>query len=134
MKVFNIGDHVKAHYNSGTYLGKVIEDRKNRYLVEVLAVYKHPIQGDLHSPKQVDGVAFHERKALSYREKMNAKPAAMFIYEEEIPRYADSLKIAVENLREQLQKEDTEYNEKALEKIADLEEHYYLKIYDEESR
>lgn len=129
MKEFNIGDIVRAHYNSGTYIGKVIEDRGNRYLVEVLAVYKHPIQGDLHSPKQVEGIAFHERKALAFREKMNGKKAAMFLYEDEVPDYAESLKSAVDVLRQKLQEEDTDYNKKALEKIADLEEHFYNKIY-----
>lgn len=129
MKEFKVGDHVRAHYNSGTYIGKIIEDRGNRYLVEVLAVDKHPIQGDLHSPKEVQGVAFHERKALAYREKMNAKKPATFAYDKEIPDYAESLKAAVEKIRNTLKAEDTEYNKKALEKIAALEKHYYNKIY-----
>jgi len=129
MKGFKVGDIIRAHYNSGTYIGKIIEDRGNRFLVEVLAVDKHPVQGDLHSPKQVQGVTFHERKALAYREKMNAKKPATFAYESEVPEYAESLKEAVEKIRTNLKKEDTEYNQKALEKIADLEEHYYNKIY-----
>lgn len=129
MKEFNIGDIARAHYNSGTYIGKVLEDRGNGYLVEVLAVYKHPVQGDLHNPKQVEGIAFHERKALAFHEKMNAKKAAMFLYEDEVPEYSESLKSAVAVLRQKLQEEETDYNIKALEKIADLEEHYYNKIY-----
>ncbi|MBU5467222.1 kinase-associated lipoprotein B [Virgibacillus sp. MSJ-26] len=129
MKDFKVGDIIRAHYNSGTYIGEIIEDRGNRFLVEVLAVDKHPVQGDLHSPKQVQGVAFHERKALAYREKMNAKKPATFAYEGEVPEYAESLKKAVGKIRTNLKKEDTEYNQKALEKIADLEEHYYNKVY-----
>jgi len=131
MKDFKVGDIVRAHYNSGTYIGEVLEDRGNRFLVEVLAVDKHPIQGDLHSPKQVQGIAFHERKALAYREKMNAKKPATFAYDNDVPNYAESLKEAVEKIRTTLKAEDTEYNNKALEKIRDLEEHYYNKIYEE---
>lgn len=130
MKQFKVGDMVRAHYNSGTYIGEIIEDRGNRYLVEVLAVDKHPIQGDLHSPKQVQGVAFHERKALAYREKMNAKKPATFAYDKTPPNYAESLKDAVEKIRSTLTGEDTEYNQRALDKIADLETHYYNKIYE----
>lgn len=131
MKDFKVGDIVRAHYNSGTYIGEILEDRGNRFLVEVLAVDKHPIQGDLHSPKQVQGIAFHERKALAYREKMNAKKPATFAYDNDVPNYAESLKEAVEKIRTTLNAEDTEYNKKALEKIKDLEEHYYNKIYEE---
>ena len=131
MKDFKVGDIVRAHYNSGTYIGEILEDRGNRFLVEVLAVDKHPIQGDLHSPKQVQGIAFHERKALAYREKMNAKKPATFAYDNDVPNYAESLKEAVEKIRTTLKAEDTEYNNKALEKIRDLEEHYYNKIYEE---
>lgn len=129
MKEFAIGEIVRAHYNSGTYIGEIIEDRGNRFLVEVLAVVKHPVQGDLHSPKQVEGVAFHERKALSYKEKINAKKPATFKYDEEVPDYADSLKTAVNNIREKLEEENSDYSRKALEKIDDLEKHYYNKIY-----
>lgn len=133
MKEFKVGDIIRAHYNSGTYIGEILEDRGNQYLVEVLAVDKHPIQGDLHSPKQVEGVAFHERKALSYKEKMNAKKAATFKYNESVPNYAESLKAAVDTIRANLQKEANDYNQKALEKIADLEKHYYHKIFAEAS-
>lgn len=133
MKEFEIGDYVRAHYNSGTYIGEILEDRGNRYLVEVLAVDKHPIQGDLHNPKQVEGVAFHERKALSYKEKMNAKKPATFKFDDELPDYTESLKAAVNKIREELKKEKTDYNQKALEKIDDLEKHYYNKIYEQSS-
>src|SRR5690625_3858086 len=94
MAVVNIGDMVRAHYNSGTYIGEVKEDRGERYLIEVLAVYKHPMQGDIHNPGQVDGVFFHERKALAHHEKMNVKKPAVHPYDEEIPEYAPSLKQA----------------------------------------
>ncbi|MDY0393159.1 sporulation phosphorelay system protein KapB [Virgibacillus halophilus] len=73
MKEFDIGETVRAHYNSGTYIGKIKEDRGERMLVEVLAVDKHPLQGDIHNYNQIEGVFFHERKALALHEKANIK-------------------------------------------------------------
>src|SRR5690625_6266926 len=70
-----VGSIVETDYNSGTYIGKVIEDRGNYWLIEVNAILKHPTQGDLHNPEQAEGegVVFHERKALAYREKLNGR-------------------------------------------------------------
>jgi len=129
MAVVNIGDMVRAHYNSGTYIGEVKEDRGERYLIEVLAVYKHPMQGDIHNPGQVDGVFFHERKALAHHEKMNVKKPAVHPYDEEIPEYAPSLKQAVQVYREKLQEKESDYNKAALHKLEGLEENIYKKRY-----
>lgn len=124
----NVGDHVEAEYNSGIYIGKVIEDRRNFFLVEVLAIVKHPTQGDLHNPGQVEGVAFHERKALAFKEKTNARKRKVKPYFEDIPNYLDSLNRAVKVLKEELNQEDSLYNQAALMKLASLEEHFYKKI------
>lgn len=129
MTSFQIGDYVRAHYNSGTYIGKIVEDRGDRYLIEVLAVYKHPMQGDIHNPFQVDDVFFHERKALAYREKANIKKPAVHPFSEEVPDYGESLKQAVQAIKEKLMKEDTAYNKKALKNIESLEKNYYHVYY-----
>lgn len=129
MAEVNIGEIVKAHYNSGSYIGKVIEDRGNHYLIEVLAVLKHPLQGDLHNMGKVENVFFHERKALFFREKMNVKKPAVHLYQEEIPAYGESLKKALEVYREKLLSENSTYNQKALETLNNLEENYYKKKY-----
>ncbi|WP_163971542.1 kinase-associated lipoprotein B [Oceanobacillus halotolerans] len=129
MAEVNIGETVRAHYNSGTYIGEVLEDRGDRYLVKVLAVDKHPMQGDIHHPGEVEGVFFHERKALAQYEKMNVKKPAVKPYTGEIPSYSDSLKDAVNTLKEKLKKEDTLFNQKALETIEGLEEKFYTKGY-----
>lgn len=132
MSELKIGTTVRAHYNSGVYLGKVIEDRGDRYLVEVHAVQKHPRQGDLHHPGKVDepGVLFHERKALAYREKMNVNKGVVYLFEGELPNYSTSLKEAVENAKERLLAEESIFNKKALEKLHGLEKHFYIgKIY-----
>lgn len=124
-----IGDIVKTKYNSGTYIGKVIEDRRNFFLVEIRSVVEHPAQGDLHNPGQVEGVAFHERKALAFREKANARKRDTTLFTGDIPDYASSLKTAVESIKKQLSEEDTAYNKASLARIHDLEEHFYNKIY-----
>lgn len=129
MADLKIGDIVEATYNSGSYVGKIVADKGNFWLVEILAVLKHPMQGDLHHPGEVEGVAFHERKALAFREKANVRKRFTERYEGEIPSYAESLKHAVETYKSQLQKEDTPFNKLSLEKIADLEKYYYHKIY-----
>lgn len=129
MPEVDVGNIVKAHYNSGSYVGKVLEDRGNRYLVEVLAVLKHPLQGDLHNMGKVEDVFFHERKALFFREKMNVKKPAVHPYQEDIPAYGESLKEATKIYREKLSNEDTAYNRKALDKLNYLEEAYYIKRY-----
>lgn len=129
METLQIGDLVQTTYNSGTYIGKIIDDKRNFWLVEILAVVTHPTQGDLHHPGQVEGVAFHERKALAFREKTNARKRDTVKYEGEVIDYAQSLKQAVDSMRQSLKKEDTPFSNLSLEKIADLEKHYYQKIY-----
>ncbi|API90934.1 MULTISPECIES: kinase-associated lipoprotein B [Virgibacillus] len=121
----DIGEMVKAHYRSGTYIGKVIADKGDRYVVEVLAVKKHPMQGDLHNPHQTEGVFFHERKALAFGEKTNVKKAAVHRFTETVPDYADSLKQAVEEYKQKLSQEDSAYNQAALTCLNRLEKAYY---------
>lgn len=130
MAELQIGDMVETSYNSGTYIGKIIDDKRNFWLVEILAVLKHPMQGDLHHRGQVEGVAFHERKALAHQEKANVRKRDTIPYNAEVPSYAESLKRAVEEMKSELQKEDTPFNKLSLEKIADLEKYYYNKIYE----
>lgn len=129
MQTIEIGQIVETRYNSGTYIGKVIQDKRNFVLVETLAVLEHPTQGDLHNRGQVDGVAFHERKALAEREKFNARKRDTVPFAGDVPTYADSLQDAVQRKKEELQAENTPFNQLSLERIADLEEHYYNKIY-----
>lgn len=132
MSEISIGSIVKAHYRSGTYIGVIKELRGENFLVEVLAVQKHPLQGDLHNYGKLDDVFFHERKALAYREKMNVKKAAVHAYEGEIPAYGKSLKEAVETYKEKIAAEDTPFNKTAQQKLNNLETTYYEKLYNQE--
>ncbi|SHG87269.1 kinase-associated lipoprotein B [Ornithinibacillus halophilus] len=124
-----IGDIVRANYNSGIYIGEIVEDRGDKFLVKVLAVEKHPMQGDLHHPKQVEGVFFHERKALAFNEKMNVAKGVVFPFEGEVPNYSHSLKEAVTTQKEKLMSKETEFNMKALEVLNSIEKNYYIKSY-----
>lgn len=122
----SIGESVKAHYNSGIYVGKVVEDRGDKFLVEVLAVQKHPQQGDLHHPLEAEGVFFHQRRALAYREKMNVPKNVVHPYEEDIPNYQESLRNAVDKLKDKLLKiENADFRELALREMEDLEKSYF---------
>lgn len=129
MAEITIGDIVKTSYNSGTYIAEVLEDKQNFLLVKVLAVVTHPTQGDLHNRGQVEGVAFHERKALAFEEKFNARKRMTTLFEGEVPDYAASLQQAVQEMKDKLHEEKTEFNELSLSRIADLETHFYHKIY-----
>ncbi|WP_099160023.1 kinase-associated lipoprotein B [Virgibacillus ndiopensis] len=129
MNDFSIGKNVRAHYNSGIYIGEVLEDRGDKYLIKVLAVIKHPMQGDLHHPGKVEGVFFHERKALAHYEKMNVAKPVVYSFEGAIPNYNDSLKKAVMKLKEKLTNKDTEFNQLALKRVEELEERYYHQSY-----
>src|SRR5699024_9219241 len=124
-----VGDIVLAHYNSGSYIGEVMEDRGERNLIKVLAVKKHPLQGDIHNYGKTEGVFFHERKALAFHEKMNVKKPAIHAYDEKVPDYAESLKKAVEDAKEKLQKKETAFNQLALKTLMKLERESYMNIY-----
>ena len=134
MSEITTGSLVKAHYRSGTDLGVVNELRGENYLVEVLAVQKHPLQGDLHNYGKLDDVFFHERKALAFHEKMNVKKAAVKKYEGEIPDYGKSLKEAVEEYMEKLAAEDIPFNKLARQKLDSLENTYYRKLYNQKNK
>jgi len=91
-----IGDNVKVEVRSGQYLGELVELNGPRVLVKILAVLKHPEQGDLHNPYNPDVPMFHERRALSYTEKTNVLLRDVKRYTGIIPEYNDSLRAAAE--------------------------------------
>ena len=84
-----IGERVKAVYNSGVYIGEVIgfSERMPKAKVRVLAVLKHPDQGDLHHPRQANVAMFHVRKALAEREVALVFLRHLEPYEGSIPDY-----------------------------------------------
>ncbi|ARI76708.1 kinase-associated lipoprotein B [Halobacillus mangrovi] len=128
MADLSIGSIVKAHYKSGIYIGELVEDRNRFYLVKILAVEKHPMQGDLHNPGKTEGVFFHQRKALSYMEKANIQKEAVHPYEgSSIPDYKESLIESIEQLKAKLTRRETKFNQQAYKQLEDLEHQYFQK-------
>ncbi|WP_461611780.1 kinase-associated lipoprotein KapB [Cytobacillus kochii] len=125
MSELKIGDKVTGIYKTGKYIGEITDIRPQSYLVRVLAVLKHPTQGDLHHPKEVDGVFFQERRALAYREQTNVPLKMVKPFTEEIPDYQVSLQDAIEKMRTELLSKSTEWAEKSLVNLKSLEKDYF---------
>ncbi|MEK4201273.1 kinase-associated lipoprotein B [Cytobacillus sp. FSL K6-0265] len=125
MSELNIGDKVTGIYKTGKYIGEITDIRPQSYLVRVLAVLKHPTQGDLHHPKEVDGVFFQERRALAYKEQTNIPLKMVKPFTEEIPDYQASLQEAIEKMRTDLLSKSTPWAEKSLMNLTSLEKDYF---------
>ncbi|WP_045517945.1 kinase-associated lipoprotein B [Neobacillus niacini] len=125
MSELQIGEIVTGIYKTGKYIGEITEVRPQHYLVRVLAVVKHPMQGDLHNPKEADVLIFHERKALSYREQANIPKQMVKPFKEEVPDYLESLRLAVEKMKNELTENASKWAEMSLNSIASLEKDYY---------
>lgn len=93
---YKSGDIVRAEVRSGQYVCELLEINGPRALVKVLAVMKHPEQGDLHNPYDPDVPMFHERRALSYTEKTNVLLRDVARYGGSVPDYKASLLAAAE--------------------------------------
>ncbi|TCP27058.1 kinase-associated protein B [Scopulibacillus darangshiensis] len=120
-------DLVIARYKTGEYIAKVIEPRQTEQaVVEILAVIKHPTQGDLHSPNNINVPLFHQRKALAYHEKAVVRVNTLKQYEgNQIPEYKASLRKAVNDKLEKLGKRGDDWARLAIEQLRDLEKDYF---------
>lgn len=121
-----IGEVVTAIYKTGKYIGEITEVRPQHYLVRILAVLKHPMQGDLHNPKEADVLIFHERKALSFREQANIPYKMVKPFENEVPDYLESLKVAVSQMKKELAETPSKWAEMSLKALESLEKDYKL--------
>lgn len=94
---FEPGQTVTAAYKTGEYIGEVVELMSTgKVAVRILAVVKHPTQGDLHNPMNPDVPYFHERRALAYQEIALMPPQTIAAYHGAIPDYKQSLLQALE--------------------------------------
>lgn len=125
MEPLKIGDKVTAVYKTGKYIGEITNIRPEHYLVRILAVERHPMQGDIHSGKTTDVPIFHERRALAFREQANIPKKMVKPFSGEIPEYTDSLREAVRKLKEELKSDDSDWAAKSLENIEVLEKDYF---------
>lgn len=120
-----VGNIVKAKVRSGLYVGEVVELNRPRALVKVLAVLKHPEQGDLHQPYNPDVAMFHERRALSYTEKTTVLIRDLEGYTGAVPDYQESLRAAVAAEIESLDRLNR-WTAKSLETMIGLQKEYKL--------
>ncbi|WP_227936267.1 kinase-associated lipoprotein B [Alkalihalobacillus deserti] len=118
--------YVRAFYKTGVYIAELMERQENmqRALVKVLAVLKHPIQGDLHHPKMIDVPLFHQRKALAHFEKTWVSLSSLKPYEGEVPEYKSSLLQAIDEQQKVLQQDETEWAKASLEKLNECKSEY----------
>lgn len=120
---YQVGDRVRASYKSGEYIGEIVEMMRSKAAVKVLAVVKHPAQGDLHHPYEVDGVFFHQRKALSYREIELMPFYTLSAYKGEVPDYHTSLLSALQEEID-MSRKMARWGQRSLEELEKLKEEY----------
>ncbi|WP_042461165.1 kinase-associated lipoprotein B [Neobacillus dielmonensis] len=125
MEELQAGTIVTGIYKTGKYIGEITEVRPQHYLVRVLAVAKHPMQGDLHHPKEADVGFFHERRALSFREQANIPKQMVKPFDGEVPDYQQSLQESVQKMRDELKEQASPWAEKSLQIIKSLEKDYF---------
>ena len=119
------GSIVRATYKSGEYIGELVEFTRTKAAVKVLAVVKHPAQGDLHHPMETEGVLFHQRRALAYGEIALMHQSSLLPFHGEVPDYQTSLKAALEKEMEMLRKM-ARWANRSLEELEKLKQEYGL--------
>lgn len=123
---FQKGDLVIATYKTGEYICRYIEDRNERNaVVEVLAVRRHPTQGDLHFPNEVEVPLFHQRKALAFHEKAVVHISGLTPFKDELPDYDTSLRQALDEKYAKLSEKKNEWSERSIQELKDLERDYF---------
>ncbi|MFC5701737.1 sporulation phosphorelay system protein KapB [Cohnella faecalis] len=115
--------HVIFEHKTGRYIGEPLENDGRRVLVKILAVVGHPEQGDLHNPGDPDAPMFHERRALSYTEKVWIPAQAARPYAGTVPDYRQSLKAALEAEVEKLER-SKRWTERSLTLLETLRSDY----------
>ncbi|HZG55464.1 sporulation phosphorelay system protein KapB [Paenibacillus sp.] len=122
----NVGDLVVAPYKSGVYVGELIQLDRPKAKVRMLAVLRHPTQGDLHHPMQADVAFFHERRALAFREVANVFASELVPYDgAEAPDYRASLAAALEAEREAMAERGDAFGQRAVESLERLRRDYF---------
>jgi kinase-associated protein B len=131
--------YVTIEHRSGAYIAKAIEQSQSRLLVEITAVVRHPLQGDLHHPYEADVPLFHERRAASNREKVWVPASSVEAYAGPVPSYEESLRVAWEEMVASTSKmaaadqsDEVErrpglakWAERSMEKLRELEKDYW---------
>ncbi|WP_100332125.1 kinase-associated lipoprotein B [Bacillus xiapuensis] len=120
------GDIVTAFYKSGKYIGEITAIHPEHYTVKILAVLRHPAQGDLHHPNEANVPFFHERKALAFCEQANIPAKTVQPFRGEIPDYFETLRDAADKLKSKLQQKDTPFARKSMAALESVQREYEL--------
>ncbi|RAV20611.1 sporulation phosphorelay system protein KapB [Paenibacillus contaminans] len=120
---FAIGNIVRAAYKTGEYIGEIVELGAEKAAVRVLAVLRHPTQGDLHRPNNPDVGFFHQRRALAFQEIALMPYQTIGLYSQQIPDYKESLRKALQADIDALQK-TVRFAERSLEELEALKRDY----------
>ncbi|MEW9502007.1 kinase-associated lipoprotein B [Jeotgalibacillus marinus] len=126
MTIFENGQFVRAFYKTGAYIAQVTEDKGSHAVVQIKEVTKHPRQGDLHHPNEVDVPLFHERKALSFNERANIPYSMIKSFDGQVGDYFDSLKSTVNDLQKDLTSKPNPFNEKSKAALQGVKKEYEL--------
>ncbi|NJP36386.1 sporulation phosphorelay system protein KapB [Alkalicoccus luteus] len=123
------GELVTCTYKTGRYIGRLVDPTpaKTTSVVQILAVLRHPVQGDLHQPGKTEVALFQERKALAFNEKANIPDTHLKPYSGDLPNYNESLIHAVHLFEESLVNENSPFADASLETLRSLKQDYRLK-------
>lgn len=116
--------YFRLMHKSGIYIVEKVQDNPNGVLVSIESVITHPMQGDLHNRGEVENVFFHERKALSYKEKRVVDENLLKPYTDAVLPYVESLIQSVSKMEQKLKNEDTLFNRKALDTLSNIKYDY----------
>ncbi|QQK79957.1 kinase [Salicibibacter cibi] len=117
---------IQGKYKTGVYVGEKIEEKGDRTLLKVLAVLKHPLQGDLHQGFDTNVPLFHERNALSQYEKTWVPTVTVQKYDQDIPDYKESLRTALDEEMKKMKARNDAFGNEALKSLEKLETRYKL--------
>lgn len=124
-KSASVGDFVTTTYKTGKYIAEVMESSGDKALVKVVAVLRHPTQGDLHHPGEAENVMFQQRRALSHYEKTWVHPRSLQLHEGDVPTYEDSLAKALNDEIEKLKEQDNQWAQRSIEQLEVLKNDYF---------
>ncbi|MNI11478.1 Kinase-associated lipoprotein B precursor [compost metagenome] len=120
-----VGDHVRAAYKTGEYIGEVVElSGSAKVAVKILAVRTHPTQGDLHHPNDGGVAFFHQRRALAFQEIALMPLTTIKPFTGNVPAYQDSLKRAFEAQVQELSNLH-EWSKRSLQELEQLQAEYF---------
>ncbi len=121
-----VGAKVTAAYKTGEYIGEIVElSGSAKAAVQILAVRKHPTQGDLHNPMESEVAFFHQRRALAYREIALMPLHTVQLFQGAVPDYTESLRLALaEQIRELTGLE--QWAKRSLQELEQLNREYRL--------